>query len=82
MNVHISYKTGKTPEIEREFQHQLKRLETRLQVYKPDLVHFHAIVDKLNSHGISISLNLRLPSAFPLWKAAWFTVRILGLLPH
>ncbi len=62
MNVHISYKTGKTPEIEREFQHQLQRLETRLQIYKPDLVHFHAIVDKQNSHGISISLNLRLPS--------------------
>ncbi len=62
MNVHISYKTGKTPEIEREFQHQLQKLEIRLQVYKPDLVHFHAIIDKQNSHGISISLNLRLPS--------------------
>ena len=70
MNVHISYKTGKTPEIEREFQHQLKRLETRLQVYKPDLVHFHAIVDRLNSHGISISLNLRLPSGQMAVQAA------------
>lgn len=70
MNVHISYKTGKTPEIEHEFQHHLKRLETRLQVYKPDLVHFHAIVDKLNSHGISISLNLRLPSGQMAVQAA------------
>lgn len=70
MNVHISYKTGKTPEIEREFQHQLKRLETRLQIYKPDLVHFHAIIDKLNSHGISISLNLRLPSGQMAIQAA------------
>lgn len=62
MNVHISYKTGKTPEIEREFQHQLKKLQPRLQVYKPDLVHFHAIVDPLNGQGATTSLNLRLPS--------------------
>jgi RNA polymerase sigma factor (sigma-70 family) len=62
MNVHISYKTGKTPEIEREFQHQLQKLQPRLQVFKPDLVHFHAIVDKQNGHGFVTSLNLRLPS--------------------
>jgi RNA polymerase sigma factor (sigma-70 family) len=62
MNVHISYKTGKTPEIEREFHHQLKKLQPRLQVYKPDLVHFHAIVDPQNGQGATTSLNLRLPS--------------------
>jgi RNA polymerase sigma-70 factor (ECF subfamily) len=62
MNVHISYKTGKTPEIEREFQHQLQRLQPRLQVFKPELVHFHAIIDKQNGHAVTTSLNLRLPS--------------------
>ena len=62
MNVHVSYKTGKTPEVEREFHHQLQRLQRRLQVFKPDLVHFHAIVEQENNHGASASLNLRLPS--------------------
>src|SRR5437763_2721318 len=62
MNVHISYKTGKTPEIEREFQHQLQKLQPRLQVFKPELVHFHAIIDKQNGHAVTTSLNLRLPS--------------------
>lgn len=62
MNVHVSYKAGKTPDVEREFQHQLQRLERRLQVFKPDLVSFHAIVDQENHQGASTSLNLRLPS--------------------
>jgi RNA polymerase sigma factor (sigma-70 family) len=62
MNVHISYKTAKTPEIEREFQHQLQKLQPRLQVFKPELVHFHAIIDKQNGHAVTTSLNLRLPS--------------------
>lgn len=62
MNVHVSYKAGKTPDVEREFQHQLQKLERRLQVFKPDLVHLHAIIEKQNTHGTSASLNLRLPS--------------------
>jgi RNA polymerase sigma factor (sigma-70 family) len=62
MNVHVSYKAGKTPEVEREFQHQLQKLERRLQVFKPDLVHFHAIVEQVNNHSAGTSLNLRLPS--------------------
>jgi DNA-directed RNA polymerase specialized sigma24 family protein/ribosome-associated translation inhibitor RaiA len=62
MNIHISYKAGKSPEIEHEFQIQLHKLERRLQVYRPDLVHFHAIVDKENGQGATTSLNLRLPS--------------------
>ncbi|HZD93575.1 MAG TPA: hypothetical protein VE133_04930 [Candidatus Sulfotelmatobacter sp.] len=61
MNVHVSYKAGKTPDVEHEFQHQLQKLERRLRVFKPDLVNFHAIVDQENQ-GASTSLNLRLPS--------------------
>jgi RNA polymerase sigma factor (sigma-70 family) len=62
MNVHVSYKAGKTPDVEREFQHQLQRLERRLQIFKPDLVNFHAIVEQQNHRSASTSLNLRLPS--------------------
>src|SRR5689334_13243413 len=62
MNVHVSFKSGKTPEVEREIQNQIQKLERRLQVFKPDLVHLHAIVDQDNGQGPSTSLNLRLPS--------------------
>jgi RNA polymerase sigma factor (sigma-70 family) len=62
MDVHVSYKSGKTPEVEREFQNHIRKLERRLQVFKPDLVHLHAIVDQNNGQGPSTSLNLRLPS--------------------
>ncbi len=62
MNVHISYKAGKTPDVEREFQNHLQKLERRLHVFKPDLVHFHAVVDSEDGKGASTSLNLRLPS--------------------
>ena len=62
MDVHVSYKSGKTPEVEREFQNHIRKLERRLQVFKPDLVHLHAVVDQNNGQGPSTSLNLRLPS--------------------
>ena len=62
MNVHVSYKAGKTPDVEREFQHQLQKLERRLHVFKPDLVHLHAVVEQENGRSASASLNLRLPS--------------------
>src|ERR1051326_1763831 len=62
MNLHVSYKAGKTPETEREFNHQIQKLEPRLQVFKPDLVHLHAVVEQDNDRGIGASLNLRLPS--------------------
>lgn len=62
MNVHISYKAGKTPDVEREFQLQIGKLQRRLQVFKPELVHLHAIVEHENGHSWSVSVNLRLPS--------------------
>jgi RNA polymerase sigma factor (sigma-70 family) len=62
MNVHVSYKAGKTPEVEREFQHQIHKLGRRLHVFKPDLIHLHASVEQDNSRSASSSLNLRLPS--------------------
>lgn len=62
MNIHVSYKAGKTPDVEREFQIQIQKLERRLRAFNPDLVHLHAIVDPQNGQGASTSLNLRLPS--------------------
>lgn len=62
MNAHVSYKAGKTPDVEREFHHQLQKLQRRLHVFKPDLVHLRAVVEQENSRKASTSLNLRLPS--------------------
>src|SRR5262249_8557042 len=62
MNAHVSYKAGKTPEVEREFHYQLQKLQRRLHVFKPDLVHLRAVVEQENSRKASTSLNLRLPS--------------------
>ena len=63
MNVHVSYKVHKTPDIEKEINHQIEKLRRRLQVFRPDLVHLKATVDQ-NSvrEGTHVSLNLRLPS--------------------
>jgi len=64
MNVHISYKTAKAPDVEREFAHHIQKLDRRLLVFRPELVHLHGIVDQGSSlrGETSISLNLRLPS--------------------
>ena len=63
MNVHISLKAAKAPEIEKEFQQQIEKLGRRLAVFRPDLVHLKAIVEENNPReGTLVSLNLRLPS--------------------
>src|ERR1700692_2338791 len=63
MNVHITYRLQKTPACEREIQHHIEKLQKRLQVFRPDLVHLKGMVEETTSRaGISVSLNLRLPS--------------------
>ena len=63
MNLHISYKVDKTAELDREFQTQIQKLSRRLQVFRPELVHLHAIVERNSAReGTVVSLNLRLPS--------------------
>jgi DNA-directed RNA polymerase specialized sigma24 family protein/ribosome-associated translation inhibitor RaiA len=63
MNVHITYKLHKTPDIEKEINHLLDKLRRRLQVYKPELVHLKGIVEQSSAReGAVVSLNLRLPS--------------------
>ncbi len=63
MNVHVSYKVHKTPDIEKEISHQIEKIEKRLHVFRPELVHLKAIVDQNSAReGTLVSLNLRLPS--------------------
>jgi DNA-directed RNA polymerase specialized sigma24 family protein/ribosome-associated translation inhibitor RaiA len=63
MNVHISYKDRKTPDIEKEINHLVEKLRKRLQVFRPELVHLRGVVEQNSAReGISVSLNLRLPS--------------------
>ena len=63
MNVHISYKTAKAPDLEKQFNHHIEKLGRRLQVFRPELVHLKGIIEQSTSReGAVVSLNLRLPS--------------------
>jgi len=63
MNVHVSYKVPKSPDIEKEISHQIEKLRKRLQVFRPELVHLKAILEPGSQReSIHVSLNLRLPS--------------------
>src|SRR6202161_4056854 len=63
MNVHISYRLHKTPAVEKEIQHQIEKLQKRLQVFRPELIHLKGMVEEVSAReGTSASLNLRLPS--------------------
>jgi RNA polymerase sigma factor (sigma-70 family) len=63
MNVHVSYKVHKTPDLDKEINHQIEKLRKRLQVFRPELVHLKAVLEPNSAReGIHISLNLRLPS--------------------
>ena len=63
MNVHISYRDHKTPDVEKEINHLIAKLRKRLQVFRPELVHLRGTVEQSSPReGITVSLNLRLPS--------------------
>lgn len=63
MNVHISYKLRKTPELEKQFNQLLEKLRKRLQVFRPELLHLKGVVEESSPReGTTVSLNLRLPS--------------------
>jgi RNA polymerase sigma factor (sigma-70 family) len=64
MNVHVSYKVHKTPDIEKEVNHQIEKIQKRLQVFRPDLLNLKAVIEENSAReGTIVSLNLRLPSA-------------------
>jgi len=63
MNVHVSYKVHKTPDIEKDINHQIEKLRKRLQVFRPELIHLKGVVEQNSAReGFIVSLNLRLPS--------------------
>ncbi len=63
MNVHFSYKNCKNPEVEKEIQHLIEKLRKRLQVFRPELVHLKGQIEQNSAReGVTVSLNLRLPS--------------------
>lgn len=63
MNVHISYKVHRSPDIEKEMNHLIEKLRKRLQVFRPELVHLKGNIEQNSPReGITVSLNLRLPS--------------------
>jgi RNA polymerase sigma factor (sigma-70 family) len=63
MNVHITYKTHKTPDIDKEIQHWIAKIEKRLQVFRPELIHLKGALEQNSPReGTVVSLNLRLPS--------------------
>jgi DNA-directed RNA polymerase specialized sigma24 family protein/ribosome-associated translation inhibitor RaiA len=63
MNVHVSYRLHKIPAVEKDIQHQIEKLQKRLQVFRPELVHLKGVVEETSPReSTSVSLNLRLPS--------------------
>ena len=63
MSVHVSYRLHKIPAVEKDIQHQIEKLQKRLQVLRPELIHLKAVVEETSAReGTSVSLNLRLPS--------------------
>jgi RNA polymerase sigma factor (sigma-70 family) len=63
MNVHFSYRLHKIPAVEKDIQHQIEKLQKRLQVFRPELIHLKGVVEEISAReGTSVSLNLRLPS--------------------
>jgi|SRR5579859_3762146 len=63
MNVHVSYRIHKAPTVEKDVQHQIEKLQKRLQVFRPELIHLKGMVEEVSAReGSSVSLNLRLPS--------------------
>lgn len=62
MNLHFSFKSAKSVEIEREIDQQIEKLQKRLHAFRPELVHLHGTLDTAPKEGFSVTLNLRLPS--------------------
>jgi len=64
MNVHVSYKVPKSPDLEQQINHNIEKLRKRLQVIKPDLIHLHAIIEERPARvGFNVRLDLRVPFA-------------------
>jgi RNA polymerase sigma factor (sigma-70 family) len=62
MNVHVSYKVVKTPDLEKLINLQVEKLGRYLQVFRPELVHLKGVIEENSARpGIVVSLNLHVP---------------------
>jgi hypothetical protein len=59
MDVHVSYKLHKTPDIEKEVSHQIEKLRKRIQVFRPDLVRLKAVIDDSSARTTPLIPPLR-----------------------
>lgn len=62
MNLHFSFKSAKTPDIEKEIANHVRKLEGLLHAFRPDLVHLHGTMESGKLGATQVSLNLRLPT--------------------
>ncbi len=63
MNVHVSYKVPKSPDLEQQINQNIEKLRKRLQVFRPDLIHLKGLVEeKPGRAGFNVRLDLKLPS--------------------
>jgi RNA polymerase sigma factor (sigma-70 family) len=62
MNLHFSFKAAKSPDLENDIQQHVQKLEKRLQVFRPELIHLRGTLDHAPREAFGVSLNLRLPS--------------------
>jgi DNA-directed RNA polymerase specialized sigma24 family protein/ribosome-associated translation inhibitor RaiA len=63
MKVHIGYKIRKTLAIEKEVSRQIEKIQKRLQLFRPELVHLKVLVERDSARAETcVSLNLRIPS--------------------
>ncbi|MEO6119754.1 MAG: sigma-70 family RNA polymerase sigma factor [Terriglobales bacterium] len=62
MNLHFSFKAAKSADLEHDIQQHVQKLEKRLQVFRPELIHLHGTLDHAPRESFAVSLNLRLPS--------------------
>ena len=64
MKLTISFKDGeKHKSVEKEMEHSLRKLDTLLRSYSPDLVQLHTVFSKVpRTDGHEVALNLTLPT--------------------
>ena len=48
MNVHLSYRLHKIPSVEKDIQHQIEKLQKRLQVFRPELIHLKGVIEEIS----------------------------------
>jgi DNA-directed RNA polymerase specialized sigma24 family protein/ribosome-associated translation inhibitor RaiA len=62
MNLHFSFKSEKSTDLEKDIHQHARKFERYLHVFRPDLVHLHGTLAQGPKESFRVSLNLRLPT--------------------